>query len=139
LPPDVRQLLLDGYDGPWVRGRMERVFGVPSPKADELSEKSGLLGKFLAVVSEEGGSLVGVPFWCGDHYLRAGLTFSGAETPGVCDRIAGAFWGLLLAAPHDLPDYTDQMFHHGSGTWLAFGVRGGRPFIDEHEDEPATA
>jgi hypothetical protein len=50
--------------------------------------------------------------------------------------IAAANWELLLAKPHDLPDYQDKMFHWRTGNWLVFGIKNGRPFIDEQEEEP---
>ena len=49
-----------------------------------------------------------------------------------------AFWDLLLAAPCDLIDYQDRMFHLGAGFWLVFGVRSGEPFVEEYEDEPGA-
>jgi hypothetical protein len=139
VPPEVRPLLLNGYDGPWVRGRIERVFRVALPTEAERGEKSGLHGEFLAVVTEQDGTLVGVPFWCNDYYLKTGLIFSEQEDPPpkeVADRIAAAFWSLLLSEPNDLPEYRDRMFHLGAGIWLVFGVQGNQPFIEEHDDEP---
>jgi hypothetical protein len=139
LPANVRALFLDAYDGPWVRGRIERLFGVSSPPEQERYEKTGLHAEFVAVFSEQGGGLVAVPFWCTDHYLKSGLMFSEKEDrppAELCDSIAEAFWGLLLADPYDLPDYNDRMFHSGAGVWLAFGVAHGKPFIDEQEEEP---
>lgn len=136
LPSDVRLLLPDGFDGSWVRGRIDRVFHAPSPNAEHLGEKSGLAQEFVAEVPAESDSPLGVPFGCCDHYLRTGLTFSGQEAPEVCDRVASAFWELLLAEPHNLPDYQDKLFHSGAGYWLAFGIRNGRPFMEEHEEEP---
>jgi hypothetical protein len=139
LPTGVDTLLLDGYDGPWVRGRIERVFGVTSAGEEERGEKAGLHAEFLAVHTEADGSLVGVPFRCRDHYLKTGLLFSEkVDRPPAawCDRIADAFWGLLLAEPHDLPEYRDRMFHVGAGVWLVFGIEHGQPFIEEREDGP---
>jgi hypothetical protein len=131
LPPDVRLLMLDGFDGPWVRGRMERVFRTRSRDAEHLGEKSGLAGTYVAEVRAGSGPPLGVPFDCGDYYLRTGLSFSGEEDPGLCDRVAAAYWELLLAEPHDLPDYHDKMFHWGTGNWLVFGIKNGRTFIEE--------
>ena len=68
----------------------------------------------------------------GTDVQRAG----GPGAGGPVRRVAEAFWGLLLAKPHDLPEYRDRMLHIGAGVWLVFGVEAGRPFIEEHEEEP---
>jgi hypothetical protein len=139
LPADVRELMLGGYDAPWVRGRIERVFGVTSPGEQERGEKSGLHASFIAVCPQPDGSLLGVPFECHDHYLKSALMFSEQVDPApadLCALVADAFWGLLLAEPHDLPEYRGCMPHVGAGGWLVFGVEAGRPFIEEYDEEP---
>jgi hypothetical protein len=140
VPSETRRLFLDGYDGPWVRGRIQRVFPAATvTTAENAGEKSGLYFGFVAVWQDADGELVGVPFECNDYYLKTGLFFSQEEDAvpaSVCDRIASAFWNLLLEEPHDLPEYTDVMYHIGAGIWLEFGIESGQPFITEHQDDP---
>jgi hypothetical protein len=139
VPKDVSLLFLDGYDGPWVRGRIQRVFLVDCPGESDRGEKTGLQFEFIGAVPQADGSMVGVPFWCQDYYLRTCLMFSEQEDPPpaeLSDQIADAFWNLLLADPHDLPKYTDKLYHSGAGVWLEFGIAGGQPYIEEHDEEP---
>jgi hypothetical protein len=140
LPREVRSLMLNGYDAPWVRGRIERLFYTAlTLNHEERLEKSGLQATLIAVVCQGDDSLIGVPFSCTDYYLKSGLMFSETEDPPpgeLADRIAAAFWNLLLAVPHDLPSYTDQMYHVGAGVWLVFGIACGQPYIEERQQEP---
>lgn len=137
--PDLRNLLLDGSDGSWVRGRIERVFLVQSPEEEDRGEKSGLYSSFIAVCPQADGTMLGIPFECTDYYLRTTLMFSEQEDPppsALTDRIGEAFWSLLLADPHDLPEYRDTMYHSGAGIWMLFGIEDGQPFVEEQDDEP---
>lgn len=122
------RVLPGGNDGPWVRGRLERMFQVHL-HPDESEEKAGMHGSFVGVFGDQG-----VPFVCRDVYLKTLLFFSGNEAPDVCERIANAFWGLLLSEPDNVIDYEDRMFHLGTGVWLVFGIAGGKPFVREEED-----
>jgi hypothetical protein len=103
------------------------------------AEDVPLHASFIAVCPQPDGSLLGVPFECHDHYLQSALMFSEQVDPApadLCSRVADAFWGLLLAEPHDLPEYRDRMLHIRAGVWLVFGVEAGQPFIEEYDEEP---
>jgi hypothetical protein len=135
----VRALFLGGNDGPWVRGRLERLFySALITNKEDLSEKTGFQADLVAVVQDD-DAFVGVPFRCKDHYLRTGLLFSEEVDPppaDLADGIAWAFWDLLLAEPHDLAEYTDYLEHVGAGIWLEYGVACGQPFVEEHKRDP---
>ncbi len=140
ISPIVRPMLLNGDDAPWVRGRVERLFLAPSVGEEDRIEKSAIEVGFVASVPRSDGTLVGVPFFCNDYYLRTGLTFSEDLDPPpkeLADRVAEAFWELLLREPNDLHEYQDFMYHSGAGVWIVFGVQSGRPFFTEQKEEPA--
>ncbi|HYT91961.1 MAG TPA: hypothetical protein VEL76_24820 [Gemmataceae bacterium] len=135
----VRALFLGGTDGPWVRGRLERLFysGLVTDR-EELSEKTAFSARLVAVLLDN-GALIAVPFECTDHYLRTGLIFTEEADPppaDLMDWIAWAFWDLLLCEPHDLGDYTAYLEHVGAGVWLEYGIACGQPFVEEHRGDP---
>jgi hypothetical protein len=135
-PFDVRAMLLNGNDAPWVRGRVERLLGVPPTRQEDRGEKSGLAAGFIAAVPQDDGSRLGVPFHCADYYLHTELEFAGAVPATLANDVAAAFWNLLLDDPHDLPDYVDKLMHLGAGIWLLFGIEDGQPFVQECRREP---
>ena len=49
----------------------------------------------------------------------------------VIDRVAHAFWQVMLKDPQDLPEYCDYFYHLGAGVEVRFGVRDGEPFMKE--------
>jgi hypothetical protein len=60
------------------------------------------------------------------------LIFSGNPPPQKdIDRVAHAFWQILLKDPQDLPEYTDHYYYTGAGVEVRFGVRDGEPFMKE--------
>src|SRR5262245_39368360 len=120
VPADVKALVHPGEDAPWVCGRVQRVFSLPQIPEEERGEKSCMVFSFLAAFQED-GQLVGIPFDCTDHYGRSLLLFSGDAPPQpIIDRVADAFWGILLENPQDIPDYTDHFFHLGGGFEVRF-------------------
>ena len=134
MPAATKPLLLDGDDCPWVRGRCERLFLVSPTTEEDRGEKCGFDAGFIAVCPQPDGKLLGVPFICTDHYLRSGLMFSDEVDPALSNRIADAFWNLLLADPNDLPDYEDIVYHLGAGLLMKFGVENGQPFVEATEE-----
>jgi hypothetical protein len=131
LAAEVKALIHPGEDAPWVCGRVQRVFSQPQAPEEDRAEKSCMGFGFLAVIPEDEG-LVGIPFECTDYYGRSHLLFSSEAPPQpLADRIANAFWQILLQEPQDLPDYTDHFYHVGAGIKVRFGVRDGEPFMEE--------
>lgn len=134
LPLDVKALIRPGEDAPWVCGRVQRVFSLPQLPEEERAEKSCMGFGFLAAL-QENGQLIGIPFECTDYYGRSLLVFSGDSPPqSLIDRITNSFWQLMLEAPQDLPEYSDQYYHTGAGVEVRFGVRDGEPFMEEVAD-----
>jgi hypothetical protein len=119
------------YDAAWVRARLPRVFNLTPEKSG--IEKSLLDVGFVAVPTE---SAVGFPFVCTDYYGRTGLMFS-TKGPGqnTQEKIAAAFWSLLLQSPDDVADHETAVYHPGAGVWMHFGCEGGEPSYSESEDE----
>jgi hypothetical protein len=135
---EVRALVAQGCAAPWVRGRVERLFFSEPVFEPDRREKSSLYASFVAVISSD-GVMIGVPFECTDYYFKASLTFStGADEPAreVRERIAVAFWGMLLDDPWDVSDYSDRMVHGGAGVTYAYGIHDGAVFVREIEDSP---
>jgi hypothetical protein len=131
LPADVNALIHPGDDAPWVCGRVQLVFSLPQLPEEERAEKSCMGFSFLAALQDD-GQLVGIPFECTDYYGRSLLMFSGDAPPQpLIDRIANAFWQILLDQPLDLPEYADHFYHLGAGVEVRFGVRDGEPFMEE--------
>ena len=131
VPAETKALIRPGEDAPWVCGRVQRVFSLPQVPEEDRAEKSCMQFGFLGAIPHE-GQLVGIPFECTDYYGRSMLIFSGDAPPqSFIDRIAGAFWQMLLEQPDDLPEYTDRFSHLGAGCDVRFGVRDGEPFMEE--------
>lgn len=133
VSPETMALVRPGQDAVWVRGRAQQLFKIPNTTEEDRGEKTFFFSTFLALMKEEDGRYVGVPFECSDYYGRAGLMFSSEDSPPpeLQDRIAKAFWSLLLAEPDEMEDYRDSTFHSGAGVWLDFGVEDGEPFLEE--------
>ncbi|MCA9069402.1 MAG: hypothetical protein KDA84_10785 [Planctomycetaceae bacterium] len=129
---EVRALIRPRQNAIWIRARAQRLFHIPSSVAEDRIEKSFFQAEFLAIFPEE-GQYIGVPFECSDYYGRTGLTFSSEDSPpeSLQDKIADAFWELLLSDPNDIEDYRDTMFHLGAGVEIEFGVEDGEPFFEE--------
>jgi hypothetical protein len=128
---DIKGLIHPGEDAPWVCGRVQRVFSLPQVPEEDRAEKSCMGFSFLAAIAVD-GALVGIPFECTDYYGRSVLLFSGDAPPkALMDRVASAFWQILLGDPNDLPEYTDRFSHLGGGFEVQFGVQDGEPFMKE--------
>jgi len=117
-------------NAPWVLGRLMALFNTENTPEDDRGEKSCLNASFLAVLHEPEG--VAIPFDCFDYYGRTSLWFSSENPPSEEHqaRIGDAFYGLLLDDPNSLVDYENRMYHSMSGTWVAFGVCYGEPYMD---------
>ena len=131
LPPLVAEAIQGGYDVAWVRARIPQVFGF-TPENSE-NEKTLLDAAFLAV---ETGSDFAYPFHCSDVYGKTGLIFS-PEGPQaeMQDKIARAFWSLLLRDPEDLADFEAKVNHLGGGFLMTFGCSDGDLYYRETKAE----
>jgi hypothetical protein len=95
-------------------------------------EKALLSAGFVAVAD---GQTEGVAFECSDYYGETSLMFSDEETDEPAkQRIADAFWGVLLSAPDDLEDFEASVVHLGAPVTLNFGCENGEPYCRETPD-----
>jgi hypothetical protein len=133
VSPETKTLVRPGEDAVWVRGRAQQLFMIPNTTEEDRGEKAFFFASFLALIEGEDDRYVGIPFECSDYYGRSELIFSSEDSPPleVQDRIANAFWSLLLSEPDAIADYRDSVLHHGAGVWLDFGVQDGEPFLEE--------
>ncbi len=130
IPPVLRLPIEHGYDAAWVRARLPSAFGI-SPEPSE-GEKQFLLVGFVAVSD---GSEEGVAFECSDHYGKTSLLFSPEEeNAALMERVADAFWGVLLSEPDQLEDFEVSVMHSGAPITLHFGCENGEPYCRETPD-----
>jgi len=117
------------YDVSWVRARLPTAFGF-TPEVSEV-EKSLLNVGFIAVTAD----MTGIPFKCADYYGRTGIMFSPeGPDPALQQKVAEAFWQLLLLSPEDLSDFQAKVYHPGAGIWMHFGCSGGEPTFAQSSD-----
>lgn len=127
IPPILRVPIAKHYDVSWVRARLPHVFGI-SPEQSE-AEKTLLWAGFVAVPD---GEVEGVAFWCSDYYGKTSLIFSDAEDDeSAKEKVAAAFWGVLLSEPNQLEDFEASVVHLGASVTLHFGCKDGEPFLQE--------
>ena len=133
---EIKALVRPGDDAPWVRGRAQRLFFVPNTTEEDRPEKTCFCAAFIALIRDSGDKYFGVPFECMDYYCKTTLYFSEENGPPISlqQRIAAAFWGLLLSDPTDVDDYRDSFFHSGAGVMIDFGIDDGEPFIEERPE-----
>lgn len=124
-------LVVHGQENaPWVLGRLMAVFNTENTPEDDRSEKSCLNASFLAIL--HGDNEIAIPFDCSDYYGQTSIYFSSEDSPADehQERIAKAYFELLLSDPDDLIDYDNKMYHSGAGVCIAFGILHGEPYID---------
>lgn len=129
----TKAIVRPGVDAPWALGRLMRLFGIEKLPVDDRGEKTCFYAAFLAVLPEQNN--LAVPFECTDNYLESSLMFSSENPPprDLQERIAKAFWGLLLTEPDELKDYNERMLFQGEDIWIRFGVEHGEPYLVEDE------
>jgi hypothetical protein len=130
---------LGDSDGIWVRAALTGVFGY-SPLRVSDGRSFLLDAAFAAVLAEGQASWVAYPFACTDLCGRTGLVFS-RQGPGteVRDRVAQAFWGLLLAeCTNTLSEFSAPgvAFDTGDGydTELILGYSRGEFYAEDMRD-----
>jgi hypothetical protein len=127
-----------GCDAVWIKGRLQKAFGLKFMPADSGCEKSFSDRPFVALIPAPDGGFDGIPFQCIDHYGDTELMFSQHQPPvELRERIAVAFWDLILNDQAAIADYSDVMYHSGGGKEFRFGVKNGVIFIDEAWNELA--
>lgn len=130
---------LGDADGPWVRAAIPTVFGY-APLHVSDGRWFLLDAAFVAVLPEGEEFWVAYPFACTDVCQSTGLVFSRlGPLPTVRDRIARAFWGLLVAeGTENLSQFTAPGvgFDTGDGydTELVIGYSHGEFFADDMRD-----
>jgi hypothetical protein len=131
----TRAVVRPGEDAPWASGRIQKLFNQPQLPEEDRGEKCCMAFPFLAVMLD-GDSTLGIPFLCSDYYGESLLLFGDDPIPEkeTMQRIATAFWSLLLQDATDLADYRDRMEHAGAGVTIEFGVNDGEPFMRELTD-----
>ena len=76
---------------------------------------------------------------CSDYYGRTGLALGRVGPPEVVQAsIARNFWSLLLAAPEDVADFRQDVFHPGACVWHRYGCRDGEPYLEERTGPPGA-
>lgn len=131
VPPVLRVPIERQFDVAWVRARLPVVFGC-APEPSER-EKTFLLQGFVAVPD---GADEGIAFQCSDYYGKTSLTFSQTEDDEhLKDRVADAFWGVLLSDADALADFNGRSYHVGAGVWLNYGCEDGEPYCFESDDD----
>jgi hypothetical protein len=94
---DCEGFELGDADGVWVRAALPGVFGY-APLHVSDGRWFLLDAAFAAVLPDGEGCWAAYPFACTDAGLGTGLVFSRRGPPSATrDRIARAFWGLLVA------------------------------------------
>ena len=130
LPAALAEAAAGGFDVAWVWGRVSRVFRF-APVPSE-TEKTLLEQGFVATTAD---LATAYPFVCTDYYGRTALMFSANGPPADVRRsIAQDFWGLLLADPSELSDFGHKVYHPGTGVYMYFGCKRGRPCYSESHD-----
>ena len=130
IPPVLRVPVAQQFDVAWVRARLPAAFGC-TPEPSER-EKTFLLQSFVAVPD---GAEVGVAFECSDYYGKTSLTFSEAEgDERLMNRVADAFWSVLLSDPDELVDFIARFDHIRAGITLEYGCENGEPYCRELDD-----
>jgi hypothetical protein len=127
IPPILKRPIKEHYDVAWVRARLPHAFGIwPEPSE---AEKTLLWEGFVAVPEGQDEALA---FWCSDTYGKTSLMFSDAEKDEPAkEKVADAFWSVLLSAPDELEDFEATVPHLGAGVTLRFGCQHGEPFCHE--------
>ena len=142
-PPPTLAACRDEYgesmDAAWVRARIPAVFRFAPATLIRPECKYSLVDHaFVACSSVEGSNVwEAIPFVCVSDDLKAMLIFSpdGSEDE-VRQRIAAAFWGLLLSEPNDLHTFRDgYMSCRYDEDWVTVEYRGDRFSVDFESEE----
>lgn len=105
----------------WIRARVPRVFHFRPANGIETAGEHPDMG-FVAVLRDEKGSPDRyIPFILIDGPHGPGLSFRQTDRDSLLkERIALAFWSLLLADPHDAIEYEDVISDEYGGTRVIY-------------------
>ncbi|VTR99421.1 preprotein translocase subunit : [Tuwongella immobilis] len=101
----------------WLRARIPSAFHLRPATGGNQGRHDLLEFPFLAVVhSRSTATLTALPFICADGYRGPGLIFpkTGFDTSAK-QRVAAAFWGVLLESPEDIAPFEEWVYDDESG------------------------
>ncbi|OUL32141.1 hypothetical protein [Nostoc sp. 106C] len=126
-------------DAVWVRARIPAIFGF-TPLSLPFPDYKYALIEQMFVACEQcsvNGDWLAYPFICEDYDLRVGLRFSPdplfIET---YERIAKAFWELLLLEPENVQPFCDAYLHYDElfeEEWLIVVFKDGECIVEPSE------
>ncbi|MGV0104522.1 hypothetical protein NSTCB13_03200 [Nostoc sp. DSM 114160] len=118
-PPSILQRCHDLFgksvNAVWVRARIPAIFGSNILIGLSIPDYKYALIEQMFVACELGsnGDWIAYPFICEDYNLRAGLRFYPDDSSTkVYERIAKAFWELLLLEPKRVCAFRDGYLHY---------------------------
>ncbi|WP_335131474.1 hypothetical protein [Nostoc sp.] len=121
----------------WVRARIPAIFGSNILIGLSIPDYKYALIEQMFVACELGsnGDWIAYPFICEDYNLRAGLRFYPDDSSTeVYERIAKAFWELLLLEPKRVCAFRDGYLHYndemGDQEWHNVVFKHGRFSIE---------
>lgn len=129
----LKRLVERKVEGVWVQSRLMVVLGLTT--SDESAATPSTVEVSLRASTDSDDEEEGVTFSCvADKQGRARLQFDQKAKKEEAKRIATSFWKLLLTEPSELDDYTAETVD-SSGTKVAYGVRDGRCFYGDPDEE----
>ena len=128
----------DFLESAWVRGRIAAGLGFAAPLVSQFEDDYVQVDlPFIACARGQ----VPVPFLCSDAYDPS-LCFRVGEDAALKQRLAMAFWDMLLAEPAEIAPYEHLWLDDVGGAYMRDGVAHGRYFeltADDPEDcEPGA-
>lgn len=136
----LKKLVDQKAEGVWVQSRLMVVLGLTAPEESETTPS--VVEVSLRASTDSDDEEEGIYFGCvAGKDGRTRLHFDGKAKKEEAKRIANAFWKCLLSDPNELDDYSADTVD-GSGAKVAYGVRDGRCFFGDPDDDvdiPASA
>lgn len=118
-PPSILQrchdLFGESVNAVWVRARIPAIFGSNILISLSIPDYKYALIEQMFVACELGsnGDWIAYPFICEDYNLRTGLRFYPDDSSTeIYERIAKAFWELLLLEPKRVCAFRDGYLHY---------------------------
>lgn len=138
---NLSKLVDQKAEGVWAQSRLMVAFGLTAPEESDTTPT--VVDASLKAGTDAEDEEEGVIFRClADKDGRTRVHFDGKAKKEEAKRIANAFWKILLSEPAELDDYAAETVD-SSGAKVAYGVRDGRCFYGDPDDEdidiPAVA
>lgn len=122
----------------WLRARIPAAFGFRPAIIGRNQDRDDLLDfPFVAVfLSESDAILTAIPFVCAEGYDGPGLIFpkSCSSIPAK-QRVAEAFWHVLLDSPERIAPFEEWMYDEQSGLLKVYADRGLLCICDLEDNE----